>query len=223
MGIGPVTGIAQPIVHVVDDEQGIRELLTALLSSVGHAVRSYAGADDFLAQFKGDAPGCLLLDVRMPGRSGLQLQEELAARKVDLPIIFMSAHADVPTVIQAMKLGAVHFVEKPFNHQHVIDEVNACLARHSEAWLSNQQRETFVALFDSLTERQRQVARLIVTGVSSKEIGRELNISNRTVDAHRGSILAKFGVHSAFELAHLFHENGVSSTPAKKADGKPAT
>jgi two-component system response regulator DctR len=156
----------------------------------------------------------------MPGRSGLQLQEEMAARRIDLPIIFMSAHADVPTVIQAMKLGAVHFVEKPFNQQHVIDEVNACLARHSEAWRSSKQRETFIALLDSLTERQRQVARMIVTGVSSKEIGRELNISNRTVDAHRSSILAKFGVHSAFELAHLFHENGVGGVNPKRSDGK---
>jgi FixJ family two-component response regulator len=215
-----MTEVAEPVVHVVDDEQGIRELLTALLSSVGHTVRSYANADAFLTNFRGDAPGCLLLDVRMPGRSGLQLQEELAARKIDLPIIFMSGHADVPTVIQAMKQGAVHFVEKPFNHQHVIDEVNACLARHSEAWLTNKQRETFTALFDSLTERQRQVARLIVTGISSKEIGRDLNISNRTVDAHRSSILAKFGVHSAFELAHLFHENGVIATAPKRLDGK---
>lgn len=213
-----MTEQAQAIVHVVDDEPGIRELLTVLLSSVGHTVRAYANADDFLEQFKSDGPGCMLLDVRMPGRSGLQLQEELAASKVDLPIIFMSAHADVPTVIQAMKLGAVHFVEKPFNHQHVIDEVNACLARHSQAWLSNKQRETFVSLFDSLTERQRQVARLIVTGVSSKEIGRELNISNRTVDTHRSSILAKFGVHSAFELAHLFHENGVNAAAPKRTE-----
>jgi len=221
MGIVSMTGQAQPIVHVVDDEPGIRELLTVLLSSVGHKVCSYASADEFLEGYKGDAPGCMLLDVRMPGRSGLQLQEELAVRQIDLPIIFMSAHADVPTVIQAMKLGAVHFVEKPFNHQHVIDEVNACLARHAEAWRSSKQRETFVALLDSLTERQRQVARMIVTGVSSKEIGRELNISNRTVDAHRSSILAKFGVHSAFELAHLFHENGVDSATAKRSDGKP--
>ena len=212
--------MAQPTVHVVDDESEIRDLLSALLTSVGHRVRSYVNADEFLETFKQDGPGCLLLDVRMPGRSGLQLQEALATNGIDLPIIFMSAHADVPTVIQAMKLGAVHFVEKPFNHQSVIDEVNACLARHAEIWRSKQDRENFNALFNSLTERQRQVARLIVTGISSKEIGRDLNISNRTVDAHRGSILAKFGVHSAFELAHVFHENGITSPSAKPADDK---
>lgn len=215
-----MTGAVRPIVHVVDDEKGICDLLTVLLTSVGHEVESYSSAEDFLSKFKSDSPGCLLLDIRMPGRSGLQLQEELVALGIDLPIIFMSAHADVPTVIQAMKSGAVHFVEKPFNHQQVIDEVNACLARHSQAWLANKERETFQALFASLTERQQQVARMIVTGISSKEIGRELNISNRTVDAHRGSILAKFGVHSAFELANIFHENGIAGPVAKPTGSK---
>ncbi len=203
--------IVDSIIHVVDDEPEIRELVTLLLSSIGYTVRSYTSADDFLQNFREEAPGCLLLDVRMPGKSGLQLQAELVERTFDLPIIFMSAHADVPTVIQAMKHGAVHFLEKPFNHQRVIDEVNLCVSQHVEIRRARQDRETFNTLFESLTERQRQIARLIVTGISSKEIGRELNISNRTVDAHRSSVLAKFNVHSAFELAQLFHDYGVSA------------
>ena len=194
----------KPIVHVVDDDPSIRESLTVLFESVGHTVRTYNSADAFLDTFHEDGPGCLIVDVRMPGLSGLQLQQELNVRQITLPVIVVSGHGDIDMAVKAMRQGAVHFLKKPFNKQEVLDEVNSALARHGEQWAQRERQSGFSDSLAALTPREREIAELIVEGKSSKAIARDLDISDRTVDAHRGRILAKFGVRTALELMALF-------------------
>jgi two-component system response regulator DctR len=142
----------------------------------------------------------------MPGKSGLQLLKELRSRDVDIPVIAMTGFADVPMAVEALQLGAVNFVEKPFKNQVLIDQVNACMVQAGELWSVRQRRMAFKKQLETLTERERETLQLMVTGASSKEIGRVLGISHRTVHVHRSRILSKFDVPSAFELALRLRE-----------------
>jgi FixJ family two-component response regulator len=205
----------KPVIHVVDDEPVILKTMVALLSSVGHIVRTYAGADEFLAAYRDDAPGCLITDIRMPGRSGLQLQAELAARRIDLPVIVMSSFPEIEVAVQAMRLGAVHFLQKPFSRQAMLDEVGVRVAHHSKTWAERQKNNGAAAMLQSLTPREREIADLLLEGKSSKEIARILAISNRTVDAHRARILAKFGARSALELVRMLRA-AIDAGPSAK-------
>jgi two-component system, LuxR family, response regulator FixJ len=193
--------MADPVIHIVDDDELVLKTLTILFRSVNLAVRTHRTAAEFLAAYRDDAPGCLVLDIRMPEMSGLQLLQELRGRGHDLPVIGMSGHADMETAVKAMQLGAVNFLSKPFKQQELLDEVTRCVARHKAAWDARQIDEDTRACLDSLTVREREILGHLVKGESSKGIGAALGISHRTVEAHRRSMLAKFRVHSAFELA----------------------
>lgn len=193
-----------PKVYVVDDDAAVRDGLVLLLESAGFAIDVYASASEFLAAAHVIPPGaCLLLDVRMPDMSGPALQAELARRGIDLPIIFLSAHGDIPTAVQAIKAGAADFLTKPVDGDLLIGRVQAALAMSSadqRRAVANRSRCAGVA---GLTAREREVMRLAVTGHANKEIAQRLGISHRTVEIHRARVMRKTGAANLVELVHL--------------------
>lgn len=201
--------LTPPLIHVVDDEAALRRALVFLLESAGWQVAAYESAAAFLAAWKQPAPpGCLILDIRMPLMSGLELQRILNERGIRLPVIFLTGHADVSIAVQAMKHGACELIEKPFKDQTLLDAVGqavrADLARRDEA-LSRQALRDRLA---RLSPRELDVARLIVEGLPNKTIGQRLDISERTVQVHRLHVMEKLGIHSAAELTQLMLRAG---------------
>jgi two-component system, LuxR family, response regulator FixJ len=192
------------LVHVVDDEASLRRALVFLLESVGWQVRGHASAEEFLTVFDRTVrPACLVLDIRMPMMSGLELQQVLYGRGVRLPIIFLTGHGDVAMAVQAMKLGACDFIEKPFKDQLLIDAVGRALRRDMEQRGEKRDRELLRERLARLSPRELQVARLVAEGLPSKTISSQLDISERTVQVHRLHLMAKLEVHSIAELAKL--------------------
>lgn len=191
-------------VHVVDDDAGLRRSLRFLLDSVGWNVQLYASAEEFLdVAAPPSRPSCLLLDIRMPAMSGLELQQVLRERGVSMPILFMTGHADVSMAVQAMKSGASDFIEKPFKDQMLLDTVAAAIRRSAEALDETQRREAALAVLGSLSPREKEAARLIALGQPNKLIATRLGISEKTVHIHRQHIMEKAGISSAAELARL--------------------
>ncbi len=193
-----------PLIHVVDDEAALRRALVFLLESAGWQVVAHESADAFLAAWSEPAqPGCLVLDIRMPMMSGLELQRILNERGIRLPVIFLTGHADVSIAVQAMKHGARELIEKPFKDQTLLDAVGqavrADLARRDE----DSTRQALRSRLDKLSPRELEVARLIVEGRLNKTIGQRLEISERTVQVHRLHVMEKLGIHSAAELTQL--------------------
>ncbi|HEY9273782.1 response regulator transcription factor [Achromobacter sp.] len=190
-------------VHVVDDDSGVRASLKWLLESVGLRVQTYENGRDFLDTTQPGTPGCVLLDVRMPQLGGFELQAELAARGFLLPVIFLTAHGDIPMTVRAMQGGAYDFLEKPFNDQALIEKVQAALRmsqrQHEDASIQGRRRR----LLDQLSAREREVFALLVQGKASKVIAAELNISYKTVEVHRAHIREKLGVTSLADLVRL--------------------
>lgn len=202
----------KPTVFVVDDDSSLRRALQRLMESVGLPAQTYAGAAEFLAQYDSDRPGCLVLDVRMPGSSGLELQAELAARGIDLPVIFITGHADVPMSVRAMKAGAVEFLQKPFSEQALLDAVFSAIsqnARHRQE--RTEQKEVHRRLAD-LTAREREVLGLVVAGKANKEIAAALEISQATVKVHRARVMSKMQADSVAELVVLAQRAGLPTT-----------
>ena len=192
------------VVHVVDDDAGLRRSLRFLLDSVGWTVQLHASAEEFLAlAVPPTQPSCLLLDIRMPAMSGLELQQVLRERGLAFPILFMTGHADVSMAVQAMKSGAADFIEKPFKDQMVLDAVAAAIRRSAEALDQAGRREQARASLDALSPRECEVARLVALGQPNKQIATELGISEKTVHIHRQHVMEKAGVSSAAELALL--------------------
>jgi len=192
------------IVHVVDDDAGLRRSLRFLLDSVGWGVRLHASAEEFLdVVTPPDRPTCLLLDIRMPAMSGLELQQVLRERGIDLPILFMTGHADVSMAVQAMKSGASDFIEKPFKDQVVLDSVAAAIRRSAESLDEGQRRAAAQKLLASFSPREKEAARLIALGQPNKLIATALGISEKTVHIHRQHVMEKAGISSAAELARL--------------------
>lgn len=192
-------------IFLVDDEPDITRGLSWLLESVDLPTEMFNDSRAFLARLKEyDGAACTILDLRMPGLSGLEVMEQAVARRPDIPIIFLSAHGDVPSAVRAMKLGAFDFLQKPFNPQQFLDCVNRALRlaqeRHAE-WLRQRNNSESVS---RLSAREREVLQLMLEGRSSKEIGRELVISPKTVDVHRANVLRKLGMNTARELASRF-------------------
>lgn len=183
----------QPTVHVIDDDEAVRTALGALLGSVGLAQRSYASAEEFLAVADRRMRGCVLLDVRMPGMSGLEMQRKLKDLGIAMPVIIITGHGDVPMAVRAMKAGATDFIEKPFNEQHLLERVQACLASDLANWHSRQAQDDALARFDGLTPREKMVMELIATGCHTKKIAARLDIQDRTVDVHRFNIMRRSG------------------------------
>src|SRR6266545_648900 len=193
----------KPIVHVVDDDDSLRKALTRLLHAAGYEVRAHASAGDFALSDRDNRRGCVLLDMRMPGPSGLNLQEALAKEDEPLPVIFLTAHGDVPTSVRAMKAGAVDFLTKPIKREVLLSAVRTALARDLRLHTSREQLRDLRARFAKLTPREREVFDLVVAGRLNKQIAAELGMAERTVKAHRGQVMAKMQVTSLAELVHL--------------------
>jgi len=193
----------EPTVFVVDDDRAMRESLSWLLDSVGLRVRSYATAADFLAEHDPAQPGCLVLDVRMPGMSGLDLQAELARRGVELPTIVITGHAEVSMAVRAVKAGAIDFIEKPFSDQLLLDRVRQALEVDLEAREVRRRREDARRRLATLTAREREVLDLVVAGKANKEIASALGVSPKTVEVHRAHVMSKMCVDSLAELIRI--------------------
>ncbi|NMG27990.1 response regulator transcription factor [Aromatoleum evansii] len=193
------------VIHVVDDDAAFRRSLVFLLESVGWRVASHASAEDFLATQAGspEAPACLVLDIRMPTMSGLELQERLRAGGAVPPIVFITGHGDVELAVQAMKHGACDFLQKPFKDQALLDAVGAAVRRGAEDRSRHAQRDEAKARLARLSPRELEVARLVAQGLPNKLVARELDISEKTVHVHRQHVMEKTDTSSAAELARL--------------------
>lgn len=194
---------ASPLIHVVDDDESLRTALLRLLSAAGYEARGYASTGAFLLEPPPDRPGCLLLDVRLPGPSGLDLQATLRSRGVTLPVIFLTGHADVSSSVKAMKAGAVDFLTKPVKREILFDALTRALERDAAERAAREEGNRLRALFGLLTPREREVFDLIVAGKLNKEIAHDLGISERTVKAERAQVMAKLETGSAAELGRL--------------------
>jgi FixJ family two-component response regulator len=191
---------AKPTVFVVDDDLGVRQMIARMVRSVGLQVQSYACVKDFLEQFSSSQPGCLVLDVRMPGESGLELQDHLAGSNVRIPIVFITGHGDIPMSVRAMKGGAVDFIEKPFQDQVLLDAIHAALGRDAEWRQAEAARVDARARLATLTPREREVLELVVAGLANKQIAARLGTVEQTVKLHRGRVMAKMQVDSVAQL-----------------------
>ncbi len=194
---------SEPTVFVVDDDAHVRKSLCWLLGSIGLEVESYASAQEFMEDFEPDRPGCLILDLRMPGMSGLQLQHQLAELGAAIPIIIISAYGDVPAAVQAMKAGAVDFIEKPFSDHLLLERVHQAVERDAQYRRHRSRRVGVELRIAALTRREREVMDLVVSGKATKQIARQLGISHKTVEVHRGRVMQKMAVESLAELVHL--------------------
>ena len=197
---------AEATVVVIDDDPDIREALRGLLRSVGLGVELFGSVQEFLAAFQRERPGCLVLDVRLPGRSGLDLQEELARADIHFPVIFISGHADVPMSVRAMKAGAVEFLTKPVRDQDLLDAIQLAIAKDRARRKQEATRERLRADFDTLTPREREVMVMVVAGRLNKQIAGDLQLSEATVKAHRSQAMRKMRARSLAELVRMADE-----------------
>ncbi|MBI4695167.1 MAG: response regulator transcription factor [Gammaproteobacteria bacterium] len=192
-----------PTVFIVDDDGAVRDSLALLVKSMSLRVETFESARAFLDQYDPARPGCLVLDIRMPLMSGLELQQVLAERGIAIPIIFITGHGDVSMAVHAMRAGAVDFVEKPFKDQDLLDRINQALALDRSRRTAADQLEANRARFDSLTPRELEVMRRIVQGQANKVIAVELGLSERTVEIHRAKVMSKTGAKSLAELVAI--------------------
>lgn len=205
-----------PIVYIVDDDQAMVESLSWIIESVGLRAKAYTRAQDFLDDYAADQHGCLLLDVRMPGMSGPELQAKLNSIGATMPIIFISGHGDVPLAVRVMKAGAIDFLTKPFNDQVLIESINKALREDKANREKQQESAQAEAKFALLSPREIQVLQGIVAGKQNKVISSELNISLKTVEAHRASVMKKMSVKSVPELVKLVLTNGVQEVATQE-------
>lgn len=202
-------------VHVVDDDAAVRHALRWLLEGEGLVVKTYASAEEFLAKFSNDRAGCAVVDLRMPGMSGLDLQETLARRHVRLPLVFVTAHGDVPLAVTAMRRGAVDFVEKPFTDEHLVEAVRRALGVRSRHPVGAEDPDVVRARAAGLSPREWDVLAAVVDGRSSKAIAAELGIAIKTVEAHRARIMAKLGASSLAGLVRVVVQHGLLELPRR--------
>ena len=193
----------EPTVFVVDDDQAVRDSLRWLVESVGHKVRTYGSAQAFFDAYDPHQPGCLVLDVRMPGASGIEMQEHLRNTGAEIPIIVITGHADVATAVRAMKAGAVDFIEKPFSDQLLLDHIHRCIERDVERRAEGARSQEVIGRRAQLTPRQRRVMDLVAGGLSNRVIAENLGISLKTVEAHRAKVMEKMRARSVAELVKL--------------------
>ena len=199
--------MSEPVVFIVDDHPGVRDSITELLSSVGLRHATFESAQQFLDAFNPDAPGCLVLDVRMAHMSGPALQDRLIAMGAQIPIVFISGHGDIDVAVKTIKAGAVDFVKKPYRDQQLLESINDALALDVANRRAPSLKSEFATRKEKLSDREREVMELVVQGQSSKLIARTLGISHRTVELHRNHIFEKLGVQSVAELVRLAVEH----------------
>jgi FixJ family two-component response regulator len=200
---------SKPMVFVIDDDASLRAALSSLLASVGLRVTAFASATEFLQAKLPDCPTCLVLDVRLPGLSGLDFQAELAKANIDIPIVFMTGHGDIPMTVRAMKAGAVEFLPKPFRDQDMLDAVQVGIERDRGRRTKAGVAAKLKASFNSLTAREQTIMGLVTAGLMNKQIAGELGVSEITVKVHRGSVMRKMGAKSLAELVRMADALGI--------------
>ena len=199
----------EPTVFIIDDDPSARRGLTRLVRAAGMNAESFASATDFLASGKADGPGCIVLDVRMPGMTGPDLQEQLCESEYCMPVIFLSGHADVPTAAQAMKKGAVDFLTKPVDRDDLLHAIRVSLARDAKNRARRAESSAVNEQIEILTPREHEVMTYVITGIPNKRIAYELGISEETVKIHRGRVMHKLEIESVAELVRLCGKSGI--------------
>jgi FixJ family two-component response regulator len=202
----------QPIVFVVDDDPSLRKALGSLFRSVGLQVEVFGSAPEFLQSTLPDVPSCLVLDIRLPGPSGLDFQTELAKANIHIPIIFVTGHGDIPMTVRAMKAGAIDFLSKPFRDQDMLDAVATAIERDRKRRKDEKIKSDLRAHFDSLTPREQEVMSLVAAGLMNKQIAAEVDLAEITVKIHRGHIMKKMGARSLADLVRMAEMLGVRRT-----------
>jgi FixJ family two-component response regulator len=208
----PDGATGEPVVLVVDDEESVREALGGLFRSVGLKVQLFASAAELLRGNLPNVASCLVLDVRMPGLSGLEFQAELTKRSIRVPIIFMTGHGDIPMSVQAMKAGAVDFLSKPFRDQDMLDAVSGALERDRQRREAESRLSGVRASYEALSAREREVMELVVSGLMNKQVAHKLGLSEITVKIHRGHVMRKMGAGSLADLVRMAEALGVRSS-----------
>ncbi|MFG3449301.1 MULTISPECIES: response regulator transcription factor [unclassified Stenotrophomonas] len=208
------TAPAPPLVVVVDDDPAVRDALDSLLRSVGLQTRVLGSPSELLQAALPDVPGCIVLDVRLPGISGLDLQGQLAAQGIHLPIVFMTGHGDIPMTVRAMKAGAVDFLAKPFRDQDMLDAVSAAIERDTRRRQETAARGSLETRYATLTPREREVMAHVVAGLMNKQVAGALHLSEITVKIHRGNVMRKMGVRSLADLVRQAEALGVGTGTA---------
>jgi FixJ family two-component response regulator len=204
-----------PTVFVVDDDSSLRRAIKRLVESVGVQVELFGSAHEFLQAKRPDAPSCLVLDIRLPGISGLEFQRELAYANIHTPIIFITAHGDIPMTVRAMKAGAVEFLTKPFRDQDLLDAIQQALQRDNTRRVKEAELVKLRERYESLTSREREVLPLVVSGLLNKQIAGEIGTSESTVKVHRSQLMRKMGAESLAELVRMAEKLRDSSTDRK--------
>ncbi len=207
--------VAESVVFVVDDDRSVREALKSLFESVGLQVAMFGSAADFLESQLPDIPSCLVLDVRLPGLSGLEFQEELLKANIHVPIIFITGHGDIPMSVRAMKAGAIEFLTKPFRDQDLLDAVRVGVARDRIRREEEKSSSTLRRHYASLTAREKEVIGFVTAGLLNKQIAAELGVSEITVKVHRGNIMRKMNARSLAELVRMADLLGLGSPKSK--------
>jgi FixJ family two-component response regulator len=202
-------GDDSPIVYVVDDDEGMRNALRNLLRSVGFAVETFGAVRDFLDFQRKAVPSCLILDVRLPGESGLAFQQDMTRNGLRMPVLFMSGHGDIEMSVKAMKAGALNFFPKPFREQDLLDAVNDALARDNERLAAERALASLGAAYESLTPREREVMAFVIAGLMNKQIAARMNLSEITVKIHRGQMMKKMAARSLPDLVRKAQALGV--------------
>lgn len=204
----------KPVVYVVDDDPSVRKALERLLRSAGHNVKTFASAPDFLNFTYPDTPGCLILDIKMPGLSGLELQDRLVEKDISFPIIFITGHGTVPSSVRAFKAGAMDFLQKPFRDRELLDAVSRGIERHRRLRQEQKEMKALRARLETLTPREREVFGLVASGMLNKQVAFDLGVTEKTIKVHRARVMQKMGAQSLADLVRFAEKLGIRPSAA---------